>query len=96
MTEQKIQEAIERIKCMELDFDILQNAYNENPETICDEFWFKKKLQILLDYYEGGQWLSDYELDEKGLIPYDLKRGILSEDGFYNFIYDTKHLQIEK
>ena len=88
MTEQKIQEAIER---MEQDFDILQNAYNEKSEKVCDELWFKEKLQILLDYYEGGQWLSDYDLDENGLIPSDLKRGILSEDGFYSFILEIHH-----
>ena len=41
---------------------------------------------ILTKYYEGGQWLKDYECDERGELPGNLKRGILSEDGFYNFL----------
>ena len=47
-------------------------------------------LAILLDYYENGQWLRDYRLDEQGLLPSDLKRGILSEDGFYNYLQQAK------
>ena len=48
-------------------------------------------LSILLDYYENGQWLLDYRLDEQGLLPSDLKRGILSEDGFYNYLQQAKN-----
>ena len=43
-------------------------------------------LNTLILYYEGGQWLKDYEADEKGLLPENLKRGVLSEDGVYNLI----------
>ena len=48
-------------------------------------------LSILLDYYENGQWLRDYRMDEQGLLPSDLKRGILSEDGFYNYLQQAKN-----
>ena len=48
-------------------------------------------LSILLDYYENGQWLRDYRLDEQRLLPSDLKRGILSEDGFYNYLQQAKN-----
>ena len=44
--------------------------------------------QALLDYYESGQWLRDYELDEQGLLPPDLKRGVLSQDGVYDLLED--------
>ena len=43
-------------------------------------------LNTLLAYYEGGQWLKDYKADENGLLPKELKRGVLSEDGVYNLI----------
>ena len=43
-------------------------------------------LAAMLRYYEGGQWLSDYAADEAGLLPPTLKRGVLSEDGVYNFL----------
>lgn len=69
-----INEAIERIKRMEQIFNALQAE--ENPEM----------LRALAEYYEGGQWLRDYELDEQGLLPPDLKRGVLSQDAVYNFL----------
>ena len=72
-------DAILRIREMESRFDRLL-ADSPEPED----------LSILLDYYENGQWLRDYRMDEQGLLPSDLKRGILSEDGFYNYLQQAK------
>ena len=74
--QQNIPEAIERIRYMEALFDRLQAAFSEED------------LQILLTYYAVGQWLADYRLDELGLLPPDLKRGVLSQDGVYNFLFE--------
>ena len=40
----------------------------------------------LRDYYENGQWLRDYEADERGELPRELKRGVLSQDGLWNLL----------
>ena len=40
----------------------------------------------LRDYYTGGQWLRDYEAEERGELPRDLKRGVLSQDGLWNLL----------
>ena len=40
----------------------------------------------LRDYYSGGQWLRDYEAEERGELPADLKRGVLSQDGLWNLL----------
>ena len=40
----------------------------------------------LREYYENGQWLRDYEADERGELPGDLKRGVLSQDGLWNLL----------
>ena len=40
----------------------------------------------LRDYYTGGQWLEDYEAEERGELPADLKRGVLSQDGLWNLL----------
>ena len=80
-----LKEAIERIEAMERCFDTLQNAVEKDPAVLREDL-FKEQLQMLLQYYEGGQWLRDYTLDEKGLLPKSLKRGVLSEDGVYNFL----------
>lgn len=68
-------DAIERIRRMEAVFDALR----EDP-TRAD------LLAELTDYYEGGQWLRDYGLDEQGLLPQDLKRGVLAQDAVYDFL----------
>ena len=44
----------------------------------------------LTDYYFGGQWLLDYQADERGELPADLKRGVLSEDGVWNLITELE------
>ena len=41
----------------------------------------------LVEYYESGQWLRDYEADERGELPRDLKRGVLSQDGLWNLLH---------
>ena len=42
---------------------------------------------ILNDYLDSGKWQSDFEADERGEIPKDYPRGVLSEDGLYNTLY---------
>ena len=42
----------------------------------------------LIDYYESGQWLKDYEADERGELPRNLKRGVLSQDGLWNLLHE--------
>ena len=77
-----ISEATERIRQMEARFDNLLALAELDPAQIREQ----EDFRILLAYYEGGQWLRDYALDEQGLLPRDLKRGILSEDGFWNLL----------
>lgn len=67
-------EVIERIKKMERCYDRLLQSVNEAD------------LNMLLEYYESGLWMHDYELDEQGLLPPELKRGVLSQDGVYIFL----------
>ena len=47
-------------------------------------------LYELTSYYESGQWLQDFEADERGELPKNLKRGVLSEDGVYNLLSEFK------
>ena len=47
-------------------------------------------------YYTGPLWMSDFEDDEAGLLPADLKRGVLSEDGIYDLLTDYAELTAEE
>ena len=44
------------------------------------------KLETLRAYFESGLWLHDYECDEQGELPTDLKRGVLAQDTLYNLL----------
>ena len=46
----------------------------------------REALRILEDYYSSGKWLADYEADEAGAYPPELKRGVLSQDGLYELL----------
>ena len=43
-------------------------------------------LKVLEKYYTSADWKKDFALDEAGLLPAGLKRGVLSEDGIYNLL----------
>ena len=72
-TPEAVQEQIKRINYYE---EIMQKAENGSPEM----------LRQLSDYYGSPEWKRDYAADEAGLLPSDLKRGVLSEDGIYNLL----------
>lgn len=80
-----LEQMIKRIRLMEFYFDTIQNALMAAPESIREDNYVKM-LEDLTRYYENGQWRQDYECDEQGMLPGDLKRGILSEDGIYNLL----------
>ena len=86
MTEKKLQATIARIEKMEWCFDTVVAAFRKDAAAAKASPVCRALLAALLRYYEGGQWLSDYAADEAGLLPAALKRGVLSEDGVYNFL----------
>lgn len=72
-TPESVQEQIKRIAHYE---KIMQETENGSPEL----------LKALSDYYSSSAWKRDYAADEAGLLPKDMKRGVLSEDGIYNLL----------
>jgi len=91
MNQTNLHQTIERIQQMELYFDTLQHAVNISADAIKQDKTLDSMLQALLQYYEHGQWLADYTLDEAGLLPAALKRGVLSQDGLYNLLAQIEH-----
>lgn len=89
MDEKRIYTAIARVESMERCFDILQVAAKHDPAAVSRPV-FAALLRQLMRYYDSGQWLQDYQLDEAGLLPPTLKRGVLSQDGVYNFLTELK------
>lgn len=52
-------------------------------------------ILALSDYYNGPLWRLDFEADEAGLLPSDLRRGVLSEDAVYNLLSDYDRLRAD-
>lgn len=86
----KIKFAISRITKMEKLFDDLKFSFEKSKEEFYKNKNLQKKLKSLTNYYENGKWLKDYQLDEENLLPKNLKRGILSQDGIYNFLSEVE------
>ena len=49
-------------------------------------------IKALDAYYGSEEWKQDYADDEAGLLPDNLKRGVLSEDGIWNLLSDAHEL----
>ena len=43
-------------------------------------------------YYTGPDWREDFEADEAGRLPAELKRGVLSEDAVYDALTEYREL----
>lgn len=77
---------IARIQQMEVYFDEVSKVLYTCPERILEDFTIQKMIRELMEYMESGQWLQDFEVDSRGELPRNLKRGVLSEDGLYNVL----------
>lgn len=56
--------------------------------------FLERDIHQLEEYYTSPLWRKDFEDDLLGLIPSDIKRGVLSEDGVYNLL--TRYYDIIK
>lgn len=81
-------EQIERIRQMEERFDRVWKAVHKLNEAMEEFDGSQESIRELEEYYEGGLWRKDFEDDEKGKIPRNLKRGVLSEDGLFDLFLE--------
>ena len=49
----------------------------------------QEDMAALKAYHGSDEWKRDFADDEQGLLPQDLKRGVLSEDGIWNLLEDA-------
>ena len=93
-----------RIKKMEDDFNHVSEVVKSLDECLSDYETIQPQIKCLTDYQESGQWLEDFEADERGELPdsLELRRGVLSEDGLYNLlssvsdVYSRMQAMLEK
>ena len=87
-------EQIERIKKMELHLDRASQAVMRLSAALDDYAEVQTAIRELSAYYGSDEWKQDFADDEQGHLPKDLKRGVLSEDGIWNLLADSRALNI--
>lgn len=71
----------------------LEEAMNRLAAALEDYDAQLDNINALSAYYDSEDWLKDFADDEAGLIPEDIDRGALSEDGIYNLLSDQKGVE---
>ena len=77
---------IQRITDLEYKFSEVSRVMAALDMALDEYTDIKSYIGDLRDYMESGQWKADFEADERGEIPADLERGVLSEDGLYDLL----------
>jgi len=83
---------IERITHMEGLLDKSTEVIARLEQALEDFAALQPDIAELEAYYSSPQWRKDFEADEAGKLPKDLKRGVLSEDGVWNVLEDYNRL----
>lgn len=86
------QKRVKRIRRMEMNLDESQKAMEKLAAAMDQYEAVQEKYYKLARYYGSSLWLEDYEADEAGQLPSELKRGVLSEDGVYNLLLEHRDL----
>lgn len=81
-----------RISDMEKLFDEVLEAQDSIEKEIENYKNIQEKVQRLKKYYSSEQWKDDFAADERGEIPFSIKRGVLSEDGIYDLLERNKEI----
>lgn len=83
---------LNRIKRMESYLDDVALTLSDLSAALEKYEKMEKKYYKLEKYYGSSDWMDDFEADEAGLVPTEIKRGVLSEDAVYNLIVWHKEL----
>lgn len=83
---------IERIELMEKHLGRASEAVIRLSGALEDYAGVQESLKALEAYYGSDEWKKDFADDEQGLLPPDLKRGVLSEDGIWNLLENVREL----
>ena len=84
---------IERVRVMEEDFNVVRDIMNEMEVAISHFESVQERIEHLSNYLENGQFLKDFEADERGELPKDMPRGVLSEDALYDLLEDVTEMR---
>ena len=90
----EMMEQEERIKKMEANLDEASQAIIELSVAIEKYAEVMPAVHELNEYLGSEEWFSDRDADDEDELPDDLKRSVLSEDGIWNVLEDSRQLNI--
>ena len=83
---------IARIRQMERRLDKALAAVKRLTAALDKYEAVQEDIAVLDEYYGSELWRQDLADDEAGRLPEGLKRGVLSEDGIWNLLSESKEL----
>ena len=85
-TKDSINEKVNRITVMETYLNTLLNAVESRPESVFENNELHEMLIKLTEYYESPLWMEDYESDERGELPRELKEVFFPRMEYFIFL----------
>lgn len=85
---------IDRVEQMEQRLGRVVSVILEMKNALADFDAVQEDVRQLDDYLGSDDWNSDLIADEAGLLPPDLKRGVLSEDGIWNALEEYRVMKV--
>lgn len=85
-------ERIERIEKMEALLHHLSKVVQQAEQALALLEQNEPALQELTSYYTSPLWMEDFQADERGELPREMKRGVLSEDGIDHLLWQHRHI----
>ena len=86
-------EQIARIRKMERRLNRASTAVKRLEAALDKWEAVQEDIDALEEYYGNDLWKQDFADDEAGLLPADLKRGVLSEDALWDLMTACKELK---
>ena len=80
---------IARVRKMEDDFNMVRDIMEDMESAVYNFEAIQRRIERLFIYMEDGQFLKDFEADERGELPKDMPRGVLSEDALDQLLIDV-------
>lgn len=83
----------DRITRMSEAYDRLRPLVTELSRKADELDALRPEVDKLRQYMDSGEWLEDYEADERGEVPPETNRSSLSQDGLYDLLSDIDSLR---
>ncbi len=88
-----ISDTLARISYFEAKLLKCNTVHAQLRKALDDFRLIQQDVDELECYYSGQDWKNDFEKEEQGLIPKEIRRGILSEDGIYSMLDENHELK---